>query len=225
MSKKLVFVLAAIFVLLVFSTTNASSTTMQGNRTPGVRVGDRAEYDWSSWIGNRLSLEVTDVQGSRVSYNITMYWRNGSVYWVSRYVEDFQLGVLGVKYLIPSGLSSGDSFLNRISNDTITIENTLTMVVAGSNRLVNYAGDVLLGNPDLTDQPVGINMYWDKQTGLLVESHISTMVGWEDITLKSWSISSGNSPSYDAESLLLVGGGVIFVVALVAAIGLATRRR
>jgi hypothetical protein len=51
------------------------------------------------------------------------------------------------------------------------------------------------------------------------------MVGWEDITLKSWSISSGNSPSYDAESLLLVGGGVIFVVALVAAIGLATRRR
>jgi hypothetical protein len=225
MSKKLVCVLAAIFVLSAFSTTNVGSAPMLGNRTPGVRVGDTAEYDWSSWIGNKLSLEVTDVQGSQVSYNITMYWRNGNVYWVSRYVEDFQLGVLGVEYLIPSGLSSGDSFLNRISNDTITIENTLTMVVAGSNRAVNYVGGVLLGIHGATDQPVGIDMYWDRQTGLLVESHISTMVGWDNMTLKSWSISPGNSSSYDAESLLIVGGAVVFVVALVAVIGLTSRRR
>jgi subtilase family serine protease len=89
------------------------------------------------------------------------------------------------------------------------------MVVAGVNRTLNYVSySVLL---------FSANLYWDKNTGVLVKATISSLFGEINVTMTATNMWSPSGGLFSPTNLIIIGAVVIVVIAL--AVVLSRRRK
>ncbi len=143
----------------------------------GVKTGDWIEYDlqefsgehtqridFTSVMGTALTLNITDTMPSGLEFNPT----TGDINLTND--DDFSAGMnfLTARVLvIPNDTSIGDSVYlgNEFGNRTISDETT--KAYAGVDRRVIHANFTLQQNQKR------YTLYWDKQTGVLVEATMS----------------------------------------------------
>jgi len=137
-------------------------TSVLADLSVGIKKGDWIEYavtyTGSPGKGHDINwarMEITEVKGPIVSVSIISRYPNGSKETFNSTLN-LQTGKLIDDFIIPSNLTSGDSFLDQnIGN--ITISDVGEHVYAGATRTVLYAS---------TNQ----NSYvWDQVTGVSVE--------------------------------------------------------
>jgi len=163
MYKKIVTMLV---LLVIFSTVVIASAEVM----VGVKKGDWIEYN-VTYTGsppegheaNWARLDVLDVQGSKITVNMTIRTPNGTLSSQTATLN-LQTGELGDDFIIPANLKDGDTFFDA-RDGNITIGSAETRTYAGASRVV------VIGN---MRQAVD---YWDKSTGVILEG-ISTLSGY-----------------------------------------------
>jgi len=170
-----------------------------------VNAGDWAEYSVTLTVNppfiNKVRLSVEAVQGATVTLNVTSYYTSGRT--VSEaYNCDISTGLnVAYGYLIAPGLEKGDPIY---SGATITVNETTTKTVTGSQRQVNLVKDTR----DLPLDAPRFERYYDKATGILVEQYGQTMMGYMDQTLTATSLWSPGYPIW-----LVLGTGIMLAAA------------
>jgi hypothetical protein len=160
----------------------------------GVRVGDTADYTYSYPLENsttatgKFSIEILQINGT----NVTIEGPNGII--TDNLLNGNQILPDGTDqippYLVAANLSQGDNIFQHSPYYIWSPIETITMIVAGHNRTVNYVrfeGPILL--PCLFPGETwgeSYEAYYDKVTGLLVEIN-DTVWG---------RISNGTKPSH-----------------------------
>ena len=201
--KRTVFAVAVI-VFLISSCYTVSPINAQASRLPGVQAGDWAKYDvafnYSTNDPNPLMtkpplddieyyrMEVQSVEGTNVTYQIIMYYRNGTEMSMPGWI-DVSSGQMNYGYyasygpLIAANLTVGDKvYLNSYP---VTINATSTGTYAGRQREVNCLDMTMNStipyswndNSSLLTQFMELKFLWDKMSGIFVainESMVST---------------------------------------------------
>jgi hypothetical protein len=138
----------------------------------GVKSGNWIVYDFQASFSEERGqmIEFETVTGTNLTVVVTDSWANTQTS-ETGYVdlatnEDFSTSIFTARtYVIPVNISVGDSVYlgNQLGNRTISGETTGNY--AGADRSVVYANFSL---------PTGnhYTLYWDKQTGVLVEGTI-----------------------------------------------------
>lgn len=238
--KRLVLVLFSVFSVVLL----CSGLVFAQAGTVGVTEGDWFTYgfnfDYSSndsemempedipfdylGGGEAIRFDVLEVSGSNVSGQFSVSFENGTEEIVTGWVDvttgegDF------ANWLISSGLDAGDyvysSMMDEMINETVMLQ-TETGIIETSH--IGYA----MGEPEGESYYVfGVNIYWDRQTGVLVEmSFDSEMMLMGNLTTASggWKLTGSNItsiPEFSAPSLI-----VTFVVATVAVLAINKRRQ
>jgi len=148
--------------------------------TVGVEVGDWVKYDYTvpprtlalTW----KKVEVLSVEGTTATVRVTMRMSNGTEVSDTMTVDVMAEG----ETFIPADRTTGDSiYLSRIYYNVVvpievTIEGESTRYYAGARRTVVYA--------TLTELRTELTYYWDKHTGVMVESSTESSVGTGEIT-------------------------------------------
>lgn len=190
----------------------------------GVKTGTTATYSFSASNSevNRVDLNFTSVAGTTVTLSYIWYNPDGSENssWVDTGDVSTGGGVTAISaFLIPSNLSAGDPIF---SGSLLTINETVSMFTAGAYRTVNHSNWITTSGSYRHD------LYWDKQTGLMVRLTLRSGSSGgpysQNVTLTSTSPWSAGL-SVDASTLILIGGVVAAVVVAVAAVSLRRRRR
>lgn len=214
MRKKMAYGLALLSILLVVSAmyTPALATTYE----VGVQVGNTADYTASitSSDDTKLQLSVFSVSGTVAIFNASYYFANGTKDSSTSYSQTCDVNSasgsgLGWFLLIAKNLAAGDPAYPTAS---FIINETTTMIVAGTNRTVNHLS---LVNGLL-------NLYWDKPTGIMVKMNLF-FIGWLNFTMTSMNMESGGGLS--TTTLLLVGGVAAVVIIIAAAVVVMRRRK
>ncbi|WXG47016.1 MAG: hypothetical protein WED05_10215 [Candidatus Atabeyarchaeum deiterrae] len=214
MKKNLAFglVVLTLFLLLsvTFPSTKAASYTQLG-----VHAGDTADYTvrlggfFPNTAVNAARVTFWSVSGSYISGTFTIYGPNhgeSSTYTIS---GDASSGTNHIYwYAIAINLTKDDPIY---SGATMKIDETITLAIAGESRIVNHFVGAFDG--------VYYDLYWDKETGLMVKSYICFPDFVENLTLTSTTVFSFG---YYPVKLVLVGGAV--AVAVLAVI-IALRKR
>ncbi len=138
----------------------------------GVKQGDWVEYE-ASYTGNPpeghaavwARMEIAGVEGKRVDVMFITRLSDGTTENVTENLN-FETGHLIDYFVIPSGLSSGDTFFDETVGN-ITISGAETRTYAGATRTVVSA------------TTLNTLWWWDKSTGVLVEARSS----YEEYTL------------------------------------------
>jgi hypothetical protein len=150
----------------------------------GVKVGDNANYSVSipGIPINRMYMVITDVSGTIVSGNVTMYLPDGTEAGTLIWTIDISIGSMTTPFplLIASDLTADQPIY---AGFPITINDTISMMIGGATRAVNH-----VSLPNIGGQAVDAK--WDKLTGLLVKfsSYNFTSQTWTRITLTSTSL-------------------------------------
>jgi hypothetical protein len=177
-------------------------------------VPDSGEFDYLL-EGECVRFEVLSVSGSNVTGQFTINYENGTTDSVEGWVDvgtgegDFNT------WLISSGLSENDytyaSEVGELINETITHSTPL------GSRETNHIG-YSTGNVTTEDYYLfGVDMYWDKQTGVLVEMSIVTEMKVDgNLTTASggWKLVESNL----METVPEFGAFTMFATALVATV-------
>jgi hypothetical protein len=175
----------------------------------GVKVGDTADYKESvSALGfNETFVLVWKIIGPTVWLNETFITPNGLLF---DYQYDGNLSSFS-EFLVAGNLSIGDHLWNDASAPTIN--KTITMNAGGASRLVNIVNNATLS-------PLAFyNLYYDKQTGLLVQGDFQSIGEWANWTLLSttaWS-EPAQSEGITLTTVALIGclGTVALIVVAV----------
>jgi hypothetical protein len=142
----------------------------------GVRSGDWIEYNFQESNGEQEQrIDFVNVSGAALTLNVANFLQSGEElppqslgidlttsgdYWIN-----YPL-VSARTLIIPNGTSVGDSvYLGLFGNETILGPTTRTY--AGADRTVVYANFSFQLNDTLDNR---YTLYWDKQTGVLVEA-------------------------------------------------------
>jgi hypothetical protein len=230
MRRKLCSGLALLSILVIISATympvNATITY-----TAGVTAGTATDYTYSQTnvtTPNRIHIDVTYVNTSKIVYNIFYYNPDNSVNnsYLYRSYNVTTLGLYGpYLYFIGANLNVTNPVYPGalyVINETIPSYST-----GGASRTVNHSNQTYssLGIPYLV-----VNGWWDKPTGLLVKlsyHSIQPIAYWVNLTLTGTSLWT---PGYGASAggpntttLLLIGVGAVVVIAIVAIV--VVRRR
>jgi hypothetical protein len=193
MRRSLALAFAVISALIVFSTNLAHSqgATYGGI---GVRVGDWVDYSvsyystspsfpesqYSSDSYNRVHIEVSGVVGTNVTLLVTYFYPDNTTLSQMR-SRDVSKSLIG--YLILPGLGAGDpvSIEDNFYGE-LTVNETLNMTILGAQRSVN----IVVASRALDAEEI---LYFDQATGILVESHSSSLwFGWRVERISSTSI-------------------------------------
>jgi hypothetical protein len=202
-------------LLLVF--TSVFFTPVLASISVGVKQGDWIEYN-VTFTGNPPAehdvvwarMEVLSVEEKRVNATFVSRLANGTMLGV---VEDldFEAGRLIDLFIIPAGLTAGDTFydkaVGRVAIDAVEIR-----TCAGAVRTVVHA------------EAVDTQWYWDKTTGVVVEAKTSNSVYTLDTIASSTSLWVPQILGLDSTvfyALAILAAVVIIVVAIV----LAARRK
>jgi hypothetical protein len=221
-----------------------SSVTATDFSKVGVRTGDWAKYSFVSTNKSMIpsgpeNLSFTNVTGTMVTLNVTAYNPDGSensshVYAgnVSNSMEPLYIPGVGnvslpilYSFIIPANLSANDPIYDGAA---ISINDTESLTVANVSRVVNHVNgtSAILGTPYER-----YNMYWDKQTGIVVvgNAYIIGLNAWINMTLTAtslWHEVSVGGPIFGLSLWqLLIIGGVVAVVVCVSVLLLVRRRR
>ncbi len=174
--------------------------------------------------GEAIRFDVLEVSGSNVSGQFSVSFENGTEEIVTGWVDvttgegDF------ANWLISSGLDAGDcvysSMMDEMINETVMLETETGMIETSH---IGYS----MGEPEGESYYVfGVNIYWDRQTGVLVEmSFDSEMMLMGNLTTASggWKLTGSNItsiPEFSAPALI-----VTFFVATVAVLAIKKRRQ
>jgi hypothetical protein len=174
-------IVAVLLVLLAWSA-NCTHTCMAADYTKvGVKLGNVADYETgvSYAAYNRTQMLVYGIVGAVITLNFTVYNRDGTINQTFQIVGDPSIGGYPIfLYLIAANLTAGDPIYPWAA---WTINETVTMTVAGTSRTVNH-----LYLPDGS-----FEAYWDKETGLMTKLNAFLYVAWYNYTMIStdaWSI-------------------------------------
>jgi hypothetical protein len=152
---------------------------------------------------NRMNLLVVNVTGVIVEFNVTLYSANGT-----RYTSFLQQGNVSrgdlSQYVIVPDLSIGDPIDE--SANAPTINESIPMVVMGGGRQVNHLITNMSG--------IWAEFYWDKETGLMVQSSDNSTGYWMNYTLVSTSIWSSVAKPIIMALVFLGGVSSLAIVAI-----------
>ena len=163
MNKKLSFF--AILVILVFS---SFGNTLAQTQEVGVKVGNEFFYHISESVEGQTNnwtkgVRVNYISGLLISVIDIDVFENGTS--DSKYIYTYKVSNSTINpYFFFSNLNVGDP-VYITEKGTIRVNTTINRRYASGNRETNY----ILYN-DLTEEDVIIETYFDKQTGVLVES-------------------------------------------------------
>jgi hypothetical protein len=199
-------------LLLVFLSSTMVESTRALVLTPGVEAGMMFAYDvtafWSSSdeyasipseLGDinqtkTFEVRISNVTDANVTTFAAVYFKNGTA--------DSERGLVdvdtGVSYgafvaIIAANLSAHD-VIHPLGADAITINETVIKSYEGGNRETNR---IITEYTNATTGTTGrVDRYFDKATGILVESHeteITSDSDSETTTIVSWEIKETNA--------------------------------
>lgn len=198
------------FLLFLLSFTMFGRTWAQV-LTPGVNMGDTFTYGvtafWSSNdpyasipsdlldINQTESCEVriSNVTDANVTTFVALYFKNGTAD-AGRGLVDLDTGVSYGSFvaIIAANLNANDR-IHPLGEDTITINETVIKSYESGNRETNR---IVIEYTNATTGTTGrVDRYFDKETGILVESHeteITSDSDSETTTIVSWEIKESN---------------------------------
>lgn len=196
-------------ILLLFLSSVVVESTRALVLTPGVSPGDVFAYDvtafWSSEDEyasipaglieyNRtesVEVRISSVSGSNVSIFVAFYYKNDT--------EEGGYGNLdvdtGLSYgrfsAIIAGNLNAQEVIHPLGADYITINETVIKAYEGGSRETNR---ILIEQTNATAGVTArIDRFFDRETGMLVESHeTTTLTNPATTTTVSWSVKSSN---------------------------------
>lgn len=164
--------------------------------------------------GEAIRFDVLEVSGSNVTGQFSVSYGNGTQEVVTGWVDVVTGEGDFANWLISSGLDAGDyvysSMMDEMINETVTLE-TSTGPIETSH--IEYSLGETEGD---TYYMFGVNMYWDRQTGVMIEmSFDSEMMLMGNLTTASggWKLTGSNItsiPEFSGPALIAT-----FVVATV----------
>jgi hypothetical protein len=247
MRKGLILALTAISVLIILSST-LTPPAAAANSKLGVRMGDWIEYsisyystspdfpesEYASDSYNRVRVEVIAIVGTTVTLRIAYFHADNetsSATWSGDISRNL------CPYLIVAGLAAGDlvctegsNFLEieladnetlcvTVSGAELRVRETVKMTILGTQSYVN----VVEPSMALDAQVI---LYFDKTTGILVESQRSSLLfGWMVERITSTSVSFSVNPADFVWLWLGIGFAAVMGVVIVANIVKATKKR
>jgi hypothetical protein len=222
LKRKIAFALAALSILVVLTATANSAVAAP---LPGVKAGDTADYKVVGYPAyNTTHITVWGTKGAYVALTATNYKANGSLYSVSNRNQSVaQYGgaswaTVGIFFWVVSkNLTVGPGEILGMSPG-VFVRNNLTMTAAGVSRFVLHA------NGSASGRVTYLDMYFDRETGLVVQGNYRSAAGWNNVTLISTNVWSG-AGGLSAEALLAIGEGAVIVVLFVAMVFFAVRAR
>jgi hypothetical protein len=165
--------------------------------------------------GEAIRFDVLGVSGSNVTGQFSVSYGNGTQEVVTGWVDvatgegDF------ANWLISSGLEAGDyvysSMMDEMINETVMLQTETGMIETSH---IEYSMGEPIGDAYYV---FGVNMYWDRQTGVMVEMRFnSEMMLMGNLTTASggWKLTGSNIssiPEFSVPALIAT-----FVVATVA---------
>jgi hypothetical protein len=184
-----------------------------------IRPGDIADYAVSA-TGNvpanlsetRLLLYAASVVGTNVTFGSSLTYPNGTTVTKGEMTGNVSIGgsVFGTpiwEYLIAYNLTVGD----RIYwGAPYMINDTTTTATCGVTRVVNHLGLSSSFTSSYLNYTELLNMYWDKNTGLMVKYEVQLITSPSlqsfsaNVTLISTSVWSPSAPNPPVQ-LILVG--------------------
>jgi hypothetical protein len=162
MNKKLSFF--AIVVILVFS---SFEITLAQTQEVGVNVGNEFFYHVSESANGQtnnwtIGIKVNSISGSLIAVTDIEVFQNGTSDAKYQYTHEVSNSTIN-PYFFFANLSVNDP-VYVTETGTISVNKTINRSYASGDRETNY---VLY---DLTEEDVVIETYFDKETGVLVES-------------------------------------------------------
>ena len=145
-----------------------TGSTINSNVTVGVKAGNWMEYT-ATYVGaadppddypNWFRFKITDVQETTITATLKYEMVNGTTT-TNSYTCNLKTGVLQL-LVVPAGLTYADVFYHE-KYGNITIVDTETGTYAGQTRTAAHA---------IFD---GIEIYWDKHTGIFLQSEQQVM--------------------------------------------------
>ncbi len=189
----------------------------------GVKAGDwiKVDYTISGWPAGQpypewLKVEFLTVEGTNATIRVTMHMSDGTEQNATVPVDVVAGGqALGLSgFVIPANLTVGDTiFMSGYGN--VTIEGETTRTYAGASRTVVYAS--------ISQYGTQLTYYWDKQTGVLVESS-GTSDGMT-ITAKATETNMWQPELFGLDLILLYSLIIVTIVVVAAVAFLAIRRK
>jgi hypothetical protein len=183
----------------------------------GVKSGDWIEYDYQEnseiTTEQNQKVEFINVAGTELTLRVTEIMPSGAQFPQTEDIdlttgEDFStLSFVSARtIIIPNGTSIGGSVYlgNQFGNRTILGE--ATMACAGADRRVIFANFSL--------QQSQYTMYWDKQTGVLVEATMSAGVMYKTLSIVDTNMWTGG-----------LGWWLWVIIAIVIAAGIMSTKR
>ncbi len=187
MNRRIAFALSFSVLLLVFPIFgNASGQTIA---MAGVSVGNAFTYDntyfWNSTIPgdapsvslivqNQSTLQVTvqQVTGSTVELGVLWTYRNGTQQ-SSTELDEVNSGVTGTILVYAANLTAGNQLFPGATDLPYIINSTVIRTYANSFRETNH---IQVNNTSIEGTLYSlIDLYFDKQTGILVEYYLTTV--------------------------------------------------
>jgi hypothetical protein len=190
-------------LLLVFLSFTMVVSTRALVYTPGVTIGGVFVYDvtafWSSTdeyasipaevlaVNHTGSFEVRihNVTDSNVTVFWALYFNNGSEPIADYGLVDIDTGVYyGSFAAIIAGNLKPHDVIHPLYNDGILINETVIKAYESGNRETNR---IVIENRNATTGITGrVDRYFDKETGMLVESHETTTQTWKLRETNGW---------------------------------------
>jgi hypothetical protein len=188
---------AALLVLLAWSMIYSHACIAADYTKVGLNVGNTADYQTSvtGRAYNRTHLLVYGIVGTVIYGNFTDYNPDNTVNQTYQIIGDILLGSNNIFFFFTAAnLTAGDPIYSGAS---WTINETITMTVAGTSRTVNHirTADGLF------------EAYWDKATGLMTKLN-AWYIYWFNMTIISTNAWSAPLPPPSAPllSVELSGG-------------------
>ena len=196
-------------LLLMFLASSMVWSTRALVLTPGVGPGDTFEYDvTASWSSSdeyasipaglvdynqteTVEVRISSVSGSNVSTFVAFYYKNES-YWGEYGLVDVDTGVdYGPFAAIIAGNLNAQEVIHPLVPDYIAINETVIKAYESGPRETNR---ILIEHTNATTGITSrFDRFFDKETGMLVESHETTSsTNPETTTTVSWNIKSSN---------------------------------
>jgi hypothetical protein len=215
------FALAALSILIVLTATTNSAVALTPG-LPGVKAGDTADY---KVVGNpalqydKTHVTILGTNGYYVALTTANYRPDGTLFSADarNFTVDFYGGgswnVAVFYWVVGGNFSNGYEILSAAPGVYVT--DNLTMTVNGVSRFVLHAtgASVVVSYFD---------MYFDRQTGLVIQGNYDTPSGWINVTLTSTNVFSPPE-GLNASILLIIGEGAVIVVLLIAMVYFARR--
>jgi hypothetical protein len=209
-TNKHVSALVVLCALLIVPVASASPLTPDYAKV-GVKVGDVAIYRLiSSSPQNKSQLLVYGILGTVVTFNITYYNSDGSVFSRGQFTINIKTGAGAAYWLTAADLTTGDPVYSGWASGSIG--ETIQMMVAGALRTINHGS---LG--DIYD------VYWDRITGLVTGYYQSGSGNYTLLSTTAWA--PDTVPSLLNMTTIVLVEGLVIIILVVVLIGVASRRK